>query len=735
MKLRISNVLMGLVICVFIITLGSCEDRTIEITRAPQLSNGSGTYYNKQIVSVAQANNATKTYYTIDGTIPTPSSMLYTQWIEINQNTLLKLRSYEEYKFPSEVVTADYKFAVAPVSASYIGGTYSTPLSVSLSSSTYNAQIRYTTDGQEPSLEATMYIAPIQVSASTIVKAKAFYSSWTSSSTSTFSYILKLPMPSFNPIGGTYTSAQSVSIGCAISGATIRYTLNGDDPSPYSAIYSSPVIVNSTTTLKAKAYKSAWSDSNINISTYTINSSSPVATPTFSPVGGTYNSTQSVSISCATSGSSIRYTTNGSDPNSSSALYTTPIAVSVTTTIKAKAFKAGMPDSSVGSAVYNLTVATPTFSPVGGTYNFTQSVSISCVTSGSSIRYTTNGSDPTSSSALYSSPINVSVTTTLKAKAFKTGWTDSPVGSAVYNLRVATPTFSPVGGTYSSTQYVSISCVTSGSSIRYTTNGSDPTSSSALYSSPFTISVTTTLKAKAFMTGWIESAINSAYYTINSSSQVATPTFSPVGGTYSSTQYVSISCATSGSSIRYTTNGSDPTSSSALYSSPITISVTTTLKAKAFKTGWTDSPVSSSIYTISQFSFEGFESGSFSALPWNNSSANPWSIITGSNVYAGIYSAKSGAILHNGITSIQISKSCSSGNITFYRKVSSELSYDYLIFYIDGVEKARWSGEVYWSSVTYSVSAGTRIFKWTYMKDDTVNSGSDCAWIDNISFP
>jgi formylglycine-generating enzyme required for sulfatase activity len=163
---------------------------------------------------------------------------------------------------------------------------------------------------------------------------------------------------------------------------------------------------------------------------------------------------------------------------------------------------------------------------------------------------------------------------------------------------VSTPTFSPAGGTYTSTQNVALSCTTSGATIRYTTNGSEPTSSSTAYSSPINVSSTTTIKAKAFKDGWTPSATESATYTITPSGTVATPTFSPAGGTYSTTQNVSISTTTPNATIRYTTNGSEPTSTSTVYSSPISVSSTTTIKAKGFRDGWTPSATASATYTI-----------------------------------------------------------------------------------------------------------------------------------------
>ncbi|HOT74798.1 MAG TPA: chitobiase/beta-hexosaminidase C-terminal domain-containing protein, partial [Candidatus Wallbacteria bacterium] len=69
-------------------------------------------------------------------------------------------------------------------------------------------------------------------------------------------------------------------------------------------------------------------------------SSNRVASPSFSPAGGTYSSPQSVTISCATSGAAIRYTTDGTTPTASSQLYISPISVSQTMTISAIGIKA-----------------------------------------------------------------------------------------------------------------------------------------------------------------------------------------------------------------------------------------------------------------------------------------------------------------------------------------------------------------------------------------------------------
>lgn len=76
--------------------------------------------------------------------------------------------------------------------------------------------------------------------------------------------------PSFGPAPGNYSNAQNVTISSATSGATIRYTTNGNTPTSSSGIlYSSPVPISATTTLKAIAYKSGMVDSSVETALYT----------------------------------------------------------------------------------------------------------------------------------------------------------------------------------------------------------------------------------------------------------------------------------------------------------------------------------------------------------------------------------------------------------------------------------------------------------------------------------
>ncbi|MCF7792834.1 MAG: choice-of-anchor D domain-containing protein [Candidatus Cloacimonetes bacterium] len=133
--------------------------------------------------------------------------------------------------------------------------------------------------------------------------------------------------------------------------------------------------------------------------------------------------------------------------------------------------------------------------------------------------------------------------------------------------------------------------------------------------------------------------------------------------------------------------------------------------------------------------FEDFETGDFSMFDWQMGTYG-WEV-TNLNPYEGVYSAKSQTISHNQNAELTLVLDIPADDeISFFRKVSSEDNYDYLRFYINGTLKEEWAGEESWSEVTYAVTAGDDTeFKWSYEKDYSVSSGSDCAWIDYIVFP
>jgi hypothetical protein len=85
--------------------------------------------------------------------------------------------------------------------------------------------------------------------------------------------------PTFSPPAGTFDAALSVTITSATAGAAIYYTTDGVDPTTASSVYSTPVPVSTTTTLKAIATAPGHIQSTVASATYTIGAGAPAPAP------------------------------------------------------------------------------------------------------------------------------------------------------------------------------------------------------------------------------------------------------------------------------------------------------------------------------------------------------------------------------------------------------------------------------------------------------------------------
>lgn len=92
--------------------------------------------------------------------------------------------------------------------------------------------------------------------------------------------------PTFSPPGGAYTSAQTVTITTATSGATIRYTVDGSTPTASSPLYSGPISVPTSRTINAIGIKAGLTNSSVASASYTIGTQQGCVqsdTPNFGP--------------------------------------------------------------------------------------------------------------------------------------------------------------------------------------------------------------------------------------------------------------------------------------------------------------------------------------------------------------------------------------------------------------------------------------------------------------------
>ena len=171
------------------------------------------------------------------------------------------------------------------------------------------------------------------------------------------------------------------------------------------------------------------------------------ATPMISNVDTTGG--QQITISSTTSDSTLYYTTDGTDPTTSGtkAQYIAPFTITKTKSVRAVAIKSGMVNSAEASKeVVIAQVATPVISPSEETFSGSVSVTMSTTTSGATIHYTTDGSDPTIESPIYDSPFSISATMTFKAMATKSGMMNSTIADKIYTSYIVGST-GPAGGT------------------------------------------------------------------------------------------------------------------------------------------------------------------------------------------------------------------------------------------------------------------------------------------------
>ncbi len=118
-------------------------------------------------------------------------------------------------------------------------------------------------------------------------------------------------------------------------------------------------------------------------------------------------------------------------------------------------------------------------------------------------------------------------------------------------------------------------------------------------------------------------------------------------------------------------------------------------------------------------------------LTWTTGGNSNWLVET--NVTEdGVSAAQSGHISNNQSTWIK-TVAPTNGTVSFFWKVSSQQSGDFLSFYINDNDEDDISGEEDWFQETYPVSAGD-VLMWQYAKDGSVSEGSDAGWLDEVQF-
>ena len=244
----------------------------------PQLSKPTvpkGQYFDGQItLTLSHSSPAAVIYYTTDGSTPTTSSLKYTGPITLSATTTLKIIATRPGYKNSEVVTETYTKmqTVATPKADPTGKIFTNPIQVTLTVSTPSAVIHYTVDGSVPDSTSPTYTAPLSISVTTTLNAKAYLKNWVASvvMSEVYTDASTLTPPVANPLGGGFVESQTVTLSVAgHPAASIRYTLDGTDPTVTSPLYAAPLKFSKTTTLKAKAFETDWKSSQVMTEKYT----------------------------------------------------------------------------------------------------------------------------------------------------------------------------------------------------------------------------------------------------------------------------------------------------------------------------------------------------------------------------------------------------------------------------------------------------------------------------------
>ena len=207
---------------------------------------------------------------------------------------------------------------------------FSTPPTVTITDALPGATIYYTTNGTMPTSSSPIYQNPFVVSANETVTAIASVTNYLVSAPASATYVSTTTPanPVFSLAAGTYTGAQTLTITDTTPGAVIYYTIDGPSPTTASAVYTQPLSVSASETVKAVAVAPGPFPSSLVSSTYTIQ---PAGTINF-PLG--FAQAQGpIQFNGSTDLDDFRLQlTNGGLNEAGSAFYATPVNIQQFTT-------------------------------------------------------------------------------------------------------------------------------------------------------------------------------------------------------------------------------------------------------------------------------------------------------------------------------------------------------------------------------------------------------------------
>lgn len=505
-------------------------------------------------ITITHSNPNAQLYYTLDGSDPNETGILYTGPFNPDRNVKVTAIAKCKGHINSDPEVREYNWFKVKTPRITFNGKY-----VIIETETPGTTIYYTTDNTEPDTKSKVYQKPFALPAEqTIVKTIAVRENWNNSSVMERTYNPGLNYCE-NPVIARVAGTNKVQMTTRTSGAKIYYTSDGLNPTINSAVYAEEVVLTENCTLKAMAADSLLYDSDV--TTFAVDWFK-VDQPVIAADG------IFLTITAPKEGSKIYYTLDGSEPTTGSTLYEGTLTMKGSCTIKAMATYENFNNSSV--AVFNYysseyTCGLPSFSREGNKVSIA-----SAPAEGTTIYYTTDGTTPTTASSVFTEPIEVEQNITIKALATNDKLFTSEVADYEVNwFKVETPVIAFDG------IFATITCSTPNSRIYYTLDGSSPTAESLYYTDAITMTASCTVKAIAMRDNFNNSAVMSVSFD-KASNTISTPQFVRNGNevTVKVTQ-------TEGTTIYYTLDGTTPTTESTVYTTPVQVVENGTLKAMA----------------------------------------------------------------------------------------------------------------------------------------------------------
>ena len=288
--------------------------------------SGKVTYDDTQLVEIATSTDGATVYYTTDGSVPTTSSNVYTGKILVSSNTVVKAIAVKNGCINSTYASLDVKINGDSVStsenlalnksvtASSEGGQNSASKvtdgdkSTRWESSFTDDEWIYVDLGVEKSINkveitwetacASEYEIQVSTDGNNWVTVSKVTNSGAGEKVTEFAAVdaryvkmvglsratdygysifefevfgaIQASAPVITPNGGTFTTAQTVSITTPVKGAEIKYTTDGTEPTEDSPSYVAPFTVNKSTVVKAATYRKGMTLSDVTSSSIII---------------------------------------------------------------------------------------------------------------------------------------------------------------------------------------------------------------------------------------------------------------------------------------------------------------------------------------------------------------------------------------------------------------------------------------------------------------------------------